>query len=392
MTAHWLATSAPLAAPAALPDAVDVAIIGGGLAGLAVAAELAEGGASVALLEARSDLAAAISGRDAGLALTGLGDSPYRLIAALGERIASEITAFSLENLDLIEKLGQLRRVGGLSIGVRNEIAEIPLTVEAANAIGLQAELWDAGRVNATLQSTGLGPARFVPAEGLIDPRALAAVLARRARAAGAILVTDCPVSETTEDSGVLLHHPGGALRAELVVLAAGSALTGLDPFLGDKLYPVRTQLLSLPAPAGRFTHASSALFGYHFWRQTDDGAVIVGGCRWATPHMEVGETDDSATVPVIDARIRGFIDQTFPDLAGVPTAARWSAIMTFTCDGLPILGPIPGRPRFVVCAGFNGRQHSLALRAAQAISQGMLTGHATGIPDCFKTGRFVGF
>ena len=63
MTGHWLAHSPALAAPAALPDAVDVAVIGGGLAGLTVAAELAESGASVALLEARDDLAAAISGR-----------------------------------------------------------------------------------------------------------------------------------------------------------------------------------------------------------------------------------------------------------------------------------------------------------------------------------------
>lgn len=390
MTAHWLACSPPLAIPAHLPDRVDVAIIGGGLAGLAVAAELAEGGASVALLEARADLAASISGRDAGLALTGLGDNPYRLIAAIGAKTAGEITAFTLENLDLIDAMGLLSRVGGLSIGVRNEAEEIPLTVEAAQTIGLQAELWEAERVNATLSSTGLGPARFVPAEGLIDPRALAAALAARARAAGAVLMAGCPVTETTEDDGILLHHPGGVLRAELVVLAAGSALTHIDPFLGDKLYPVRTQLLSLPAPAARFTHASSALFGYHFWRQTGD-TVIVGGCRWATPHMEVGETDDDATVPIIGQRIRGFIDQTFPDLAGQPTTAQWSAIMSFTCDGLPILGPVPGRPRFVVCAGFNGRQYGLALRAAQAVAQGMLTGQADGVPDCFKTGRFVG-
>ena len=188
----------------------------------------------------------------------------------------------------------------------------------------------------------------------------------------------------------MLLHHPDGVLRAELVVLACGHTLATLDPFFSDQLYPVRTQLLSLPAPAGRFTHAGSALFGYHFWRQTDDDTVLVGGCRWATPHMEVGETDDAVAVPVIDARIRGFIDQTFPDLAGQPTAARWSAIMTFSCDGLPILGPVPGRPRFVACAGFNGRQYGLGLRAAQAVAEGILTGTARGVPDCFKTGRFI--
>jgi len=390
MTAHWIAHSPSLAAPVALPDSVDVAVIGGGLAGLTAAAELAESGASVALLEARDDLAAAISGRDAGLALTGLGDNPHRLIAAIGKKVAGEITAFTMENLALLDGMGLLRRTGGLAIGIRNEVDEIPLTVAAAAAIGVEAELWEAERVNATLRSQGLGVARFTPAEGLIDPRAVAAALAKRARAAGAILKSDCPVHQTSEDHGVLLHHPEGVLRAEVVVLAAGAALADLDPYLSDKLYPVRTQLLSLPAPADRFEHASSALYGYHFWRQAADGSVLVGGCRWATPHMEVGETDDSTTVPIIDARIRGFIDQTFPDLAEQPTTARWSAIMTFSCDGLPILGPIPGRPRFIACTGFNGRQYGLGLRAGRAVAEGILTGRAAGVPSVFKAGRFV--
>jgi glycine/D-amino acid oxidase-like deaminating enzyme len=117
---------------------------------------------------------------------------------------------------------------------------------------------------------------------------------------------------------------------------------------------------------------------------------VLVGGCRWASPHKEVGESDDSATLTLNDSRKPGFIDQTFPHLAAQPTSARWSAIMTFTCDGLPILGPIPGRPRFVACTGFNGRQYGLGLRAGQAVAAGILTGHAAGVPDVFKTKRFV--
>ena len=63
---------------------------------------------------------------------------------------------------------------------------------------------------------------------------------------------------------------------------------------------------------------------------------------------------------------------------------------MTFSCDGLPIIGPIPGRPRFIACTAFNGRQYGLGLRAGKAVSQGILTGRAEGVPSIFKTGRFV--
>jgi D-amino-acid dehydrogenase len=60
-------------------DRVDVAIIGGGIVGVAAAAELARAGASVTLLEQGRDVAAAASGRNAGLVL----EPPDPVMAAL---------------------------------------------------------------------------------------------------------------------------------------------------------------------------------------------------------------------------------------------------------------------------------------------------------------------
>src|SRR5688572_23854736 len=114
------------AGPDDLPAQVDVAVVGGGLAGLAVAGRLAAAGASVALCEARSGLARGADGRDAGLALLGVGDSPLRLAAALGDDIARDITRFTAENLDLVAELGALERSGGLHVGKARESAEIP--------------------------------------------------------------------------------------------------------------------------------------------------------------------------------------------------------------------------------------------------------------------------
>lgn len=391
-TPYWLETTepAPCSAAGALPESADVVIVGGGLAGLASAMYLAEAGARVVLLESRLRLGAGMTGRSAGLGLIGIGDNPHRLRAAIGDAASAEILQFSMQNLDLLAGLGVLDRTGGIATSKGGEVDEIPLTVDSAQALGVPCELWSAERVNAALGTEGLGPGRFTPSEGLVDPVALTRILAQRALDAGAILLTNAAVTDTADlPDGVLLSLSGDRrLRADLVVLASGWTLQALDPWLGDKIYPTRSQMLTIATDAALPRYAATAQYGHAYWRPVA-GGMLVGGCRWATAHLETGESDDTVTVPVVEERIRGFVAQHLPRVDG-PVAKRWTGIMSFTCDLLPLLGPIPGRPRFVLCTGFNGCQTALGLRAAQAISQGILEGRADGVPGYFKTRRFV--
>jgi len=104
---------------------------------------------------------------------------------------------------------------------------------------------------------------------------------------------------------------------------------------------------------------------------------------------MEVGETDDSQINPIVDTRLKGFLHQHWPDLKAIPITHQWTGIMTFSCDGLPIIGPLPGRPRIIACGGFGAYSPSLSLRAAQAVVDGVTTGESSGVPTCFGTQRF---
>src|ERR1700734_3154198 len=73
---------------------VDVCVIGGGLAGLTTARELARRGWSVALLEARR-IAWNASGRNCGFVLPGFGAAIDRIVERVGLDHARELWALS---------------------------------------------------------------------------------------------------------------------------------------------------------------------------------------------------------------------------------------------------------------------------------------------------------
>ena len=71
------------------------------------------------------------------------------------------------------------------------------------------------------------------------------------------------------------------------------------------------------------------------------------------------------------------------------PATASWARIVAHTCDGLPIVGPMPGDPTRVACAGFQGWSPALAIAAAQGAVRGLLDG-ASGLPSWLSPSRFV--
>src|SRR5258708_26383114 len=103
---YWLDTVAEPATGAtdALPDKVDVAVVGGGFCGLSAARVLAQRGARVALLEAES-LGWGASCRNGGMVLTGMKLSVPTLIKRYGRELVRRMYAASLESIDLVERI-----------------------------------------------------------------------------------------------------------------------------------------------------------------------------------------------------------------------------------------------------------------------------------------------
>ena len=377
-------------------DRADIIVIGGGVAGLATAAFLAEAGVEVLLLEGRARTFDGASGRGAGLVTAGLIDAPHRLARGLGEARTAEVLRFSQENAELLDAMGVLDRAGVVHAAMgERESAVMAESVEVARRLGLPCELWAAERVNAALGGSGFGPGRFVPGDGLLDAAALRERLTARAIAAGARIETGAAVSGVSDDGAVRVLGATGerVVASEMVVVAAGAGAATVAPWFEDKVYPVRGQLIEVAPPGddgGGWSVGWRAQVGYLYGGFAPGGGLLLGGARWATPHLEVGETDDAAGSPAVEAKLRGVLARSFPGLAGAPVTQGPVGIMALTCDGLPFVGGVPGQPRTLACLGFNARGSSLAIRAARAVADAVLTGEAEGLPDCFRPGRMA--
>ena len=372
-----------------LPERAEVVVVGGGLTGALMLAMLVEAGVDARLLEARAAPGLAASGRHLGHVSTGLIEHPYRLLHAMGRENAEALIRFSLENHEILASWTSFAPTGDLWCALdEREQPQIAMSVEALEEMGVSVESLGASEVNARTGGVGLGPGMWVPGGGVIHPANAVDELV--ARAPDRVHV-GCPVTAITEDhAGPRVHVGERSIAAELVVVAANAWSPSIDPAFADKIHPVREQGLRFAPTQVPVRAAGRAGYGYTTWRAAPDGALLVSGCRWATPHMEVGETDDHRTVDAIQRKVEGFGRVHFPEATQAPITHRWSWITATTCDGLPIVGPLPGRATLIACAGFCGNEAGLGARAAKAVVDGILHGNSTGLPSFLAASRFV--
>ncbi len=333
--------------PLDVDTAADVAIVGGGIAGIATAYFLAKGGAKVVVLEARG-VAEAASGRNAGFLLAGVAENFVAASRRYGDANALRIWRLTKRTQSLVRELVAEHRI------------ECQLRWNGSDQIAGDDVEWHEVQESARLLATHGVSVRTDPAtrtatyadDGDLHPLRWARGLAGAAVAAGARIHEDSPVSSVVNGAA---RTARGTVRAGAVVLCTNAYTARL---VASRVRPVRGQMLATAPVTPTFVRPTYAKRGYQYWRQTLDGRVVVGGWRDAAVEREVGE--DERPTPEIQVQLDAFLRA-----HGItaPVTHRWAGTMGFSHDALPYVGPVSDR--LFVCGGFTG--HGMAFGPACA-------------------------
>jgi glycerol-3-phosphate dehydrogenase len=220
------------------PD-TDVAIVGAGVVGCAIARELCRFDLRVTVLEAGPDVGAGTSKANTALLHTGFDAKPGTLEARLVARGHELLSEYA-------ERVGiPVERTGALLVAwTEEQVSQFPSILESARANG-STDLREVGVDELYRREPHLGPgargAIEVPREGLVCPFTTPLAYATEAVLGGCDLRRAATVSEVRrlEDGGFRLALPDGELTARYLVNAAGLRSDELDRMLGHDRFTV---------------------------------------------------------------------------------------------------------------------------------------------------------
>jgi dimethylglycine dehydrogenase len=234
--------------------------------------------------------------------------------------------------------------------------------VSMAKGMGVDFEVIDAAecaRRHPLISTRNLLGALWDPLDGDIDPVPLCQALVRRARAAGAEVYRHTPVTgiERTASGEWQVHTRQGSISCEHVVNAGGYRCNEVGALLGV-MHPVASMehqyFLTESIPAieafGRRVPLIRCPTDDFYCRQDKQG-LLVGfyeqDCKtWGLAGIDPAFT--SALCPNDAERVLPVLENVFKRLPCLENTGIRSIIngpITYTPDGLPIVGRIPDRP-----------------------------------------------
>ena len=366
-------------------DDCDVVVVGAGLVGAAIAARLAREGVETAVLEAQS-VAGGATGRSAGMVLTGLAGHYSQAVSDHGREWAREVWALTVAGrerlIEAADRLGvPVERTGSLALAV--DEAEADALRESA--VLLREDGFEAQFDPRDPLGRGFRAALHHPDDVMVDAAALNH---------GLIVSSGVIVHEGTEvynlsshPEGVHVWARGRTVICNTVVLAINGYAALFDPYFADRVAPTRSLVFATPPlKTGAVETPCAADYGYAYCRQLPDGRLLLGGWERPRPRRQ-GSGREAELGDVVQDGLARFASRHFPEV-DAHKARRWSGVMGFTPDGLPLVGRLPGLPQVYFAVGLGGRGLAWAFVLAERLVELMLHGADPGIlaPDRLTT------
>ena len=315
----------------------DVAVIGAGLIGLAIACDLSERGAIVRVFD-RGEPGRAASWAAAGMLAPFSERIEDEALLALCARSLAEYPSF-VERATSTSGVDSHLRLNGI-VHVAFALQEMERLAEHMRELlqrGVRCRMLDRAQTLACepwLGSHVLG-SLILEDEGAVDNRRLGRALVAACEARGVTIVRDVTDLALECDSrrvlGVRSHL--GFAAATSVVNAAGAwagELAGVPAGARAPVFPVKGQMIALAVPRGLIQHTTWVPGAYLVPR--DDGRLLIGAT------VEPGILDERIT----SHAVRGLLDAALraaPALGAFTLTESWAGFRPATPDGRPLIG-----------------------------------------------------
>jgi sarcosine oxidase subunit beta len=357
-----------------VPERVDVAVVGGGVIGLSVARELRLAGVDrVVVLEREASVGQGSSSRANG-----------GVRAQFTTRVNIEFSAFSIAELERLDAGGLLgfHQTGYLLLcGTEAGEQGLAAAFDLQRFLGVEVR-WltpdEALELVPFLRPDGLRAATFHARDGFLDPHGVVAALRAEADRLGARIRAGTEVTAVQPAPGGALDLRAGdaVLRAAVVVNAAGPAAGQFAARCGAELpvAPVRRNLAYVREPGGPAELIPMCVdldTGVLVRREASGGFVVA----WSDPGDQ--PSWDTTVDPRFLEQLATRVGNRFPLLEELPLDPRqcWAGLYPETPDHHAVIGPDPGVPALVHCAGFGGHGVMHSPAAGRAVAELVATG-----------------
>lgn len=337
----------------------DVLVVGGGIAGCALAHHLVKSGVETTLIE-RFDLNTQASGANSGSIHAQIPNDPFttygegwtRTFAPTVKLMLAAIEAWKAAGPELGVDL-EVDTPGGLVVAFTEKDMRglrAKRVIEAGQGlVSDELSRADLDKIAPYVSPAAIGGVRY-PVEGKANPLVAAPAFAAAARRLGARIMTGVELLaiEVEAAGGFRVATSRGEIFCRRLVDCAGAKAGALARMVGLDLpieaFPIQTSVTEPIAPlVGHLLYAAGEKLSV---KQNRVGSILIGGGwdarldRFGRPVVDPVSLVGNMAVAVKVA----------PVLAGVRLLRSWAAIVNGTADWKPLLGEAPRAPGFFLC------------------------------------------